>query len=95
MKESLANLLMDAPALRTVAGSWARCEVRERPVTRFAPSPTGELHLGHVAHAIWLWGIAAVLDARVLVRMEDHDRSRCTPGFERTIGASRGSDSSL
>ncbi|MES2124227.1 MAG: glutamate--tRNA ligase family protein [Gemmatimonadota bacterium] len=54
-------------------------------MTRFAPSPTGELHLGHVAHILWLWGVAETLDARVLIRMEDHDRGRCRPEFERSI----------
>lgn len=56
-----------------------------RWVTRFAPSPTGELHLGHVAHAIWVWGVAHQLDASVLVRMEDHDRGRCRLEYERAI----------
>ena len=54
-------------------------------VTRFAPSPTGELHLGHVAHAIWVWRIAREHDATVLIRMEDHDRTRCRPEHERSI----------
>jgi glutamyl-Q tRNA(Asp) synthetase len=54
-------------------------------LTRFAPSPTGELHLGHVLHAIWLWRTAAEQGARVIVRMEDHDRTRCTTAFERSI----------
>ena len=54
-------------------------------ITRFAPSPTGELHLGHVLHAEWVWGVAAALGATVLVRMEDHDRTRCRPEFERAI----------
>lgn len=43
-------------------------------VTRFAPSPTGELHLGHVYHALWVWGIAREFGAEVVIRMEDHDR---------------------
>lgn len=54
-------------------------------VTRFAPSPTGALHLGHVLHAAWVWGVAEAAGARIIVRMEDHDRSRCTPAMERAI----------
>src|SRR3989442_15059706 len=50
-----------------------------RPRTRYAPSPTGYLHLGHVVNAIYVWGIARALDGRVLVRIEDHDRIRCRP----------------
>lgn len=53
--------------------------------TRFAPSPTGHLHLGHVAHAAWVWGVAGALGARVLLRMEDHDRGRCKPEYEASI----------
>ncbi len=54
-------------------------------VTRFAPSPTGALHLGHVLHAAWVWGVAEGAGARIIVRMEDHDRSRCTPALEQEI----------
>lgn len=53
--------------------------------TRFAPSPTGELHLGHVLHMEWLWSAAAAAGARVVVRSEDHDRTRSTAEYERTI----------
>ena len=55
------------------------------PVTRFAPSPTGELHLGHVAHALWVWGVARALEGTVVLRMEDHDRGRCRWEHERSI----------
>jgi glutamyl/glutaminyl-tRNA synthetase len=54
------------------------------PVTRFAPSPTGHLHLGHVANAIWVWGVARALGGRVLLRIEDHDRGRSRAEYERT-----------
>ena len=54
-------------------------------ITRFAPSPTGELHLGHVAHALCVWGVARELNATVLIRMEDHDRTRCRLEYERSI----------
>lgn len=53
--------------------------------TRFAPAPTGFLHLGHVANAIFVWGLAAVLGARVLLRIEDHDRERSRPAYEAAL----------
>jgi glutamyl-tRNA synthetase/glutamyl-Q tRNA(Asp) synthetase len=55
------------------------------PLTRFAPSPTGYLHLGHVVNAIYVWGIARALGGRVLLRIEDHDRIRCRPEYERAL----------
>jgi glutamyl-Q tRNA(Asp) synthetase len=51
-------------------------------VTRFAPAPTGYLHLGHVVNAIHVWGIARACGGRVLLRIEDHDRSRSRLEFE-------------
>ena len=54
-------------------------------ITRFAPAPTGWLHLGHVLNAEFVWKHAASLDGRVLLRMEDHDRIRSRPEFERGI----------
>ena len=51
-------------------------------VTRFAPSPTGYLHLGHVVNAVMVWGIARAVGARVVLRLEDHDRVRCRPAYE-------------
>lgn len=56
-----------------------------RPLTRFAPSPTGYLHLGHVANAVWVWGLARALGGRVLLRLEDHDRGRCRPAYESAL----------
>jgi glutamyl-Q tRNA(Asp) synthetase len=53
--------------------------------TRFAPAPTGHLHLGHVANAIMVWGLARVTGRRVLLRIEDHDRQRCRPGFDEGV----------
>ena len=55
------------------------------PVTRFAPSPTGYLHLGHIVNAIYTWGIARALGGRVLLRLEDHDRIRSRPEYEAAI----------
>lgn len=57
----------------------------DRPLTRFAPSPTGWLHLGHVVNAVYVWGVARALGGRVLLRIEDHDRGRCRPQYERGL----------
>ena len=53
--------------------------------TRFAPAPTGRLHLGHLANAIFVWGLARRHGARVLLRIEDHDRQRCRPEYEAAL----------
>src|SRR5258705_2380210 len=55
------------------------------PTTRFAPAPTGRLHLGHLANAIYVWGLARRRGGRVLLRIEDHDRQRCRPEFETAL----------
>src|SRR4051812_3673362 len=49
------------------------------PVFRFAPSPNGRLHLGHAYSALLNAALAARLQGRFLVRMEDIDVTRCTP----------------
>jgi glutamyl-Q tRNA(Asp) synthetase len=54
-------------------------------ITRFAPSPTGYLHLGHVVNAIYVWGVARARGANVLLRIEDHDRIRCRREYERAL----------
>lgn len=54
-------------------------------ITRFAPAPTGFLHLGHVVNAIYVWGIARAAGGRVWLRIEDHDRKRSRPEYEQAI----------
>lgn len=53
-----------------------------RPVFRFAPSPNGELHLGHAYSALLNDRLATVLGGRLLLRVEDIDTGRCTPALE-------------
>lgn len=55
------------------------------PLTRFAPSPTGHLHLGHLANAIYVWGVARARGGSVRLRIEDHDRARARPEYERSV----------
>jgi glutamyl-tRNA synthetase/glutamyl-Q tRNA(Asp) synthetase len=54
-------------------------------LTRFAPAPTGYLHLGHVLNAHYVWTMARARGARVLLRIEDHDRERCRPEYEAAL----------
>ena len=51
-------------------------------ITRFAPAPTGYLHIGHVLNAIYVWGVARQARGRVMLRIEDHDRQRSRPEYE-------------
>ena len=54
-------------------------------VTRFAPSPTGYLHLGHVRSALEGWRAAREAGGRFLLRLEDIDHTRCRPHFADVI----------
>lgn len=54
-------------------------------VTRFAPSPTGYLHLGHAYAALVAWRAARDGGGRFLLRLEDIDRTRCRPEFAAAI----------
>ena len=54
-------------------------------VTRFAPSPTGHLHLGHAHSALFAWHRARNAGGNFILRLEDIDRSRCRPEFADTI----------
>ncbi len=55
------------------------------PTFRFAPSPTGFLHLGHALSAACVWRAAAEAGGRVLLRIEDIDPVRCRPEFAAAI----------
>jgi glutamyl-Q tRNA(Asp) synthetase len=50
--------------------------------TRFAPSPTGLLHLGHALSAITAFDAAQAVGGRFVLRIEDTDLTRCRPEFE-------------
>jgi glutamyl-Q tRNA(Asp) synthetase len=54
-------------------------------VTRFAPSPTGLLHLGHAFSALTASGAALRENGRFLLRIEDIDQTRCRPDYETAI----------
>lgn len=54
-------------------------------IFRFAPSPNGELHLGHAYSALLNGDLARETGGRLLIRMEDIDVTRCRPEFEASI----------
>jgi len=56
-----------------------------QPVFRFAPSPNGELHLGHAYSALLGFKLCRELGGRFLLRLEDIDQSRCRPEYEPLI----------
>jgi glutamyl-tRNA synthetase/glutamyl-Q tRNA(Asp) synthetase len=54
-------------------------------ISRFAPAPTGFLHLGHVVNAVYVWRETRARGGRVLLRIEDHDRQRSRREYEAEI----------
>ncbi len=54
-------------------------------ITRFAPSPTGPLHLGHAFSAILAHDLAQASEGRFLLRIEDIDHTRAKPEWEALI----------
>ena len=52
---------------------------------RFAPTPSGYMHLGHAYAALIAWANAQGPGSRLLLRIEDIDRARCRPAFEQAI----------
>lgn len=62
-----------------------RAAPMSRSVFRFAPSPNGYLHLGHALSALLNADMARAAGGRLLLRIEDIDRTRCRPAFESAI----------
>jgi len=56
--------------------------------TRFAPSPTGDPHVGNIRTALWAWLFARRSGGQFLLRLEDTDQSRAVPGSLARIEAS-------
>ena len=57
------------------------------PTTRFAPSPTGRLHIGNLRAAVINWLFARQQGGRLLLRLDDTDTARSTPAFADAIRA--------
>ncbi len=59
--------------------------MQERPRVRFAPSPTGNLHIGNARTALYNWLFARHYGGTFVLRIEDTDRERTSTHFEREI----------
>lgn len=59
--------------------------MEDKPRVRFAPSPTGELHVGNARTALFNWMFARRHGGRFILRIEDTDRVRTSEDFERGI----------
>lgn len=55
------------------------------PVTRFAPSPTGFIHVGNIRSALFAWLVAKQSDGKFILRIEDTDKQREVSGAEQHI----------
>lgn len=60
-------------------------ELTAEVVTRFAPSPTGHLHLGHAYSALFAWRLADRPDSSFVLRIEDIDAGRSQAELEQAI----------
>ncbi len=61
----------------------------DRPVrTRYAPSPTGDPHVGNIRTALFAWAMARANKGRFILRIEDTDQARLVPGSIDAIYAS-------
>ncbi len=60
-------------------------EISEKPRLRFAPSPTGHLHIGGARTALYNWLLARQLGGTFVLRIEDTDRERSTDEFVQSI----------
>ena len=65
--------------------SRSSAESSEMIITRFAPSPTGRLHLGHAYSAMLSHDLGRTGGGRFVVRIEDIDTARCRPEFSAAI----------
>ncbi|MEL7138785.1 MAG: glutamate--tRNA ligase family protein, partial [Pseudomonadota bacterium] len=54
-------------------------------VTRFAPSPTGRLHVGNIRSAVLNWLTARAAGGRFILRLDDTDAERSTEAFADAI----------
>jgi glutamyl-tRNA synthetase len=79
----MRELGQEGPVMASDSGNGARAAEGRAVVTRFAPSPTGYLHIGGARTALFNWLFARHHGGKYLLRIEDTDRARSTePAIE-------------
>jgi len=76
------------PARATAYPRLFSIQPKANPMTvivRFAPSPTGKLHVGNVRAALWNWLYARNQGGKFILRIDDTDRERSTTSYEEGI----------
>lgn len=73
------------PSVLLVVVARVRAEITSPARVRFAPSPTGTLHVGGARTALFNWLIARNTGGQFILRLEDTDRERSTPESEAEI----------
>lgn len=87
-ENSTTRAVTRGPNLRRQVSSTARSKhvLPEHPArTRFAPSPTGNLHLGSIRTALFNYLLAKRTKGQFLLRIEDTDQKRTIPGAEEQL----------
>jgi len=82
--ESLIRFLPNADYASNQKPKSPRGDTRDVSAGRFAPSPSGDLHLGNLRTALLAWLCAKSTGRQFLIRVEDLDQQRCKPKFEVT-----------
>src|SRR3954470_1506893 len=72
------QIRVHAPRPTVIRSPVIRGPMTETIVTRFAPSPTGFLHIGGARTALFNWLYARARGGKMLLRIEDTDRERST-----------------
>ncbi len=78
-------LLRSLPATACEGSSPRPIPMSETVRVRFAPSPTGRLHIGGARTALFNWAFARRTGGRFVLRIEDTDAERSSPEYERAI----------
>lgn len=86
LRRSRVDRLSASKRFLSATQPLSRGKLPDYPVrTRFAPSPTGNLHLGSIRTALFNYLLARKTKGQFLLRLEDTDQKRTVPGAEEKL----------